>query len=205
MSLVIREQSRRDFEPVPAGTHLAVCTAVVDMGVQDDSKYQPRAKVYVRWELPGLSIKWRDKQGAEHSGPMVIGKTYTKSLAPKATLRADLESWRGKTFSAAEFKAFDVASILGAPCMLGIQHHDGADGRTYADVVAVMRAPPEAAPKAAAKLLAYDVDDPNPEMFALLPTWLQKKISARLPEPEREAAKAQPAIADAKFNDDIPF
>lgn len=43
-----------DFEVAPAGNHVAICNAVVDLGLQPGSKMYPDPKhqVYIRFELP---------------------------------------------------------------------------------------------------------------------------------------------------------
>jgi hypothetical protein len=43
----------------------------------------------------------------------------------KANLRAFLTSWRGKAFTEEEAKDFDVAKLIGAPCLLNIIHKQG--------------------------------------------------------------------------------
>jgi hypothetical protein len=179
MSLVIEYTNSRDFKPVPAGTHLAVCVMVVDLGVQNDSKYKPRAKLYVRWEIPGVIVSWHDRNGNERTGPAVIGKYYTKSLAPKSNLRTDLESWRGRSLTDDELRSFDVTAILGKPCQLGIVHVDGGD-RIRANIAAVMGAPKGVAPKPSGKLIAFDVDRWVQVAFEALPEWLQERINERI-------------------------
>jgi hypothetical protein len=138
---------------------------VVDLGVQNDSQFGPREKLYVGWEIPGVIVSWRDRDGNECTGPALIGKDYTKSLAPKSTLRAHLEGWRGRSFTDDELRSFDVAAILGKPCQLSIVHVDRGD-RTYANVAAVMGPPKGAAPKPSGKPIAFDVDASDEETFA---------------------------------------
>jgi hypothetical protein len=207
MTFVIREE-RKNFKPVPAGTHAAICVSIVNMGIQNDSKFGPRRKIYFRWELPGEQTSWRDKQGNEHHGPMTIGKSYTYSLNEKSTLCQDLESWRGKLFTDAERKAgVDVSDFLGKSCILGIVHKGSGD-KVFADVKTVMGAPPSVKLRASGTLIAYDADDHDPELFALLPSWLQQKISDRIVAPAK-VEKAQPSQTAAdvgvEFDDEIPF
>jgi hypothetical protein len=208
MTLLIRETTTSNFQPVPIGVHAAVCIMVVDLGVQNDSKYKPRRKLYLRWELPNQRTTWHDKNGEQHSGPMTIGKTYTMSLAPKSNLRADLEAWRGRAFTETELRGFDVRTILGKPCMLVISHRDAGD-KVFANITAVAAAPKDAALKPCGKLIAYDTDDHDPEMFALLPEWLQKKIDQRRTDPPLGTVTAPApgggAPSNAEFNDNIPF
>jgi hypothetical protein len=210
VSLVLKNQGSTDFTPVPAGTHLAICVLVVDMGVQPGNGiYKPRHQLFLSWELPNELLSWKDKNGRQQSGPMRIGRTYTMSLAPKANLRADLESWRGKLFTDEELKSFDVSAILGAPCLLGVVHKEST-GKTRAAVSCVMRvATGTQVPAPKSPLIAYDVDQDDPESFAALPPWLQEKIKNRMEpaaaEASTETVGASEAAADQDFNDAIPF
>lgn len=207
MGLVAKDKGGGDFKVVPAGTHVAICVMVIDLGVQGGGKFNPMQKVYIRWELPNEPIKWKDAEGFEHEGPMVIGKEYTNSLSLKANLRADLEAWRGKTFTEQELKGFDLTAILGKPCMLGITHNKTPE-KTYANISAVMgltKGMP--LPKQTNKSVMYTPDEHNQQAFESLPEWLQKKIDARIhntPAPTIDQHGRQPG-EDDEFGDSIPF
>lgn len=107
-----------DFTPAPVGTHIARCYKIVDIGTQHgeyQGKPNARNQVLVFWELP--------TEQYEHNGdskPYSVSKFYTNSLNEKATLRADLESWRGRAFTEAELQGFDLNNILGKPCMVTV-------------------------------------------------------------------------------------
>lgn len=204
MSTVAKSKASSDFKPVPAGTHAAVCTMVVDMGVQPGGKFKPKHQIYLRWEIPAEVVEWTDAEGNKKSGPAVIGRTYTLSLSEKANLRADLESWRGRLFSEAELAGFDVADVLGKPCVLGITHKQGADGKTYANVATVSGLMKGLAkPVATGKLLKYDIDNHDPAVFDQLPGWLQTKINDRVPD-AAETVQAN-GSSEPEFDDEIPF
>ena len=86
------------FTPVPAGSHLAVCYRIIDLGTQkvvfqNENKFL--RKVMVSWELPDEKM--------DDGRPFVISKRYTWSMHEKATLRKHLEAWRGKGFSEEDF------------------------------------------------------------------------------------------------------
>lgn len=200
MTLIAKNKGGSDFKPAPAGTHVAICNLVADMGVQPTAKYAPRHQVYVRWELPNEIATWKDAAGKEQTGPMMIGQKYTMSLSEKANLRADLESWRGRVFTEAELRGFDIKNILGKPCMLGIAHNVTPQ-KTYATISAVMGLtkgvtvpPPSVTP------IAYDIDAHDPAVFAQLPAWLQEAINGRI-----RSDKATTVAAEGDFDDDIPF
>lgn len=201
MSLIAKDKGGADFKPVPAGTHVAVCTMVADMGVQPTGKFKPKPQVYIRWELPNEVTSWKDGDGVEHTGPMVIGKKYTVSLSEKANLRGDLESWRGKLFTEQELEGFDIRNILGKACMLGVTHNV-VGTKTYANISAVMGLPKGTTPpKPSVEPIAYDVDAHNPAIFQKLPPWLQEAISNRVKSDTAQTV----SNGDTPFDDDIPF
>lgn len=202
MSLIAKDKGGT-FKPVPAGTHVAVCTMVVDMGVQPSARFKPSAKVYIRWELPNEVTEYTTADGQKKSGPMVIGKQYTLSLNEKANLRGDLESWRGKIFTKEELNGFNLTNILGKPCMIGVTHNQSGD-KTYANVSAVMGLSKGiAVPKATGELVAYSIDEHTDEMFAKLPPWLQEAIQDRVTNDVPKTVSHD--TPDPDFDDPIPF
>jgi hypothetical protein len=69
--------------------------------------------------------------------PFIVQKRYTASLNEKATLRKELESWRGRPFTQEELDAFDLDKLIGANCQLNIQHVT-KEGKLYANVVSIV-------------------------------------------------------------------
>lgn len=143
MSIIITAgSSGPKSDPVPAGTHSAVCYGVVDLGTQESEQYGPKAKIALLWEIPDERIEVKGK-----SLPRGISKRYTASLNEKANLRKDLEAWRGRQFTAAELAGFDLANILGKSCLLNVIHQDTPRG-TFSGVAGVMPLPKGMPPKA---------------------------------------------------------
>jgi hypothetical protein len=191
----------KDFDPVPEGSHLAVCDMFVDLGLQD-TNFGTKHKIYLRWQIPSLRMKW-EKDGVEHEGPMAIGSKFTLSLHEKATLRQILQSWRGKAFSADELKKFDVTTILGKPCLITVTHAPKDGGGVYANVGAVAKLPQGIpAPELEGEAILYDAD--NLGSFEKLRPWLQDLVKSQKQESEPEPrGEPQPAYAD--LDDDVPF
>src|SRR6478735_3792609 len=89
-----------NFTPPPAGTFPAICYRILDLGTQHGSyKGKPRVahKILISWEIKD------DEAVMEDGRPMSIHQNYTWSMNEKAALRKDLESWRGKRFTEADF------------------------------------------------------------------------------------------------------
>ena len=204
MSLIAKDKGGADFKPVPAGTHVAVCTMVVDMGVQASARFAPKPQVYIRWELPNEIMEYTDKDGKKQSGPMVIGQKYTLSLSKKANLRSDLESWRGRMFTEEELKGFNLTAILGKPCMLGVTHNVTPD-KTYANIAAVMGLSKGiVAPKPSGELIAYSIDEHSEATWGKLPNWLKEAINDRVTNDKPQTVSSS-GSADPEFDDDLPF
>lgn len=129
MALIIKENEAH-FEPAPPGLHSAVCVDVVDLGLVD-GKFGPKRKLKLIWQT-----KARNKQGERFQ----IRASYTQSLAEGANLRRDLESWRGRSFTPEERKAFDVERLIGVNCQINVKHNVSKEGRTYANATAVLPA-----------------------------------------------------------------
>lgn len=201
MPFNVRNTGAREFRLVPEGIHDAVCTMVVDCGIQPGGKFRPRHQVYIRWEIPSERVQWTDRFGEKHEGPMNIGKFYTASLAEKAALRRDLENWRGRAFTREELAGFDLFRILGTACRLLVTHASHG-GETYANVTGVMGFPRDAEkPGAEHRLVKYSPEEP--EQFDELPQWLRDKVASALTSPgsRRQASSA----GEEEFQDELPF
>lgn len=122
---------KRTFEPAPEGSHQGVCVDVIDLGILDVNWLGKSKKQHK------INLAWQIAERREDGKPFLVFKRYTLSLGEKANLRKDLESWRGRAFTREEELGFDVESVLGANCLLNIQHNHVGD-RTYANVVSVM-------------------------------------------------------------------
>lgn len=205
--------SAGNFEPVAAGTHIAICDMVVDLGVQPGSGMYPTPKrqVFIRFEFPNERMEW-EKDGKKLTGPAVLGKTYTASMNEKANLRRDLGSWRGKSFTDEEAEAFDVSAILGKSCMVSITHTAKGE-KTYANITGLLKLMKGIDPKTLLPEIPpiyYGPDDTT--KYALLPEWLQKKIDTQIivktataPAPGDKGPEYTDADALQITDDDIPF
>jgi hypothetical protein len=123
-----------DFVPAPAGAHAAVCCDVVDLGMLEvayGGKKKSQHKIRIVWQIAEVR---------NDNKPFTVNKRYTNSLHEKATLRKDLESWRGVSFTDAELQGFDLEVLLSVPCLLNVVQVK-KDGETYSNVTTIMRLP----------------------------------------------------------------
>lgn len=169
----IAKESGKDFKPMPSGSHIARCMAVISLGTQPSPMYPSSFKVMLMWEVPGEPIEIDGKPA-----PMVIQKEYTLSLSEKANLRHDLQSWRGKVFTKEELEGFDVAKVLGQPCMLSVVHKTSGKGKVYGVVAGISGVPKGVqCPPAWHKPVQYEIEQEQDDVYKALPEWIQKKIA----------------------------
>lgn len=122
----------KQFTPAPAGVHQAVCCDIVDLGMvttEWEGKKRTSHKVYLVWQIGEVN--------QETGKRFTARKRYTASLHEKASLRKDLQSWRGRPFTGDELRAFDLDNVLGVGAQLNIVHAE-VDGSVYANVEAIM-------------------------------------------------------------------
>lgn len=196
--MIVKDTGGSDFEPVSAGSHVAICTTLAGFGLQE-TPWGTKEKLALTFTIPGetVEIEGEDK-------PRVLTETYTASLSEKATLRKVLEAWRGKSFTPEELAGFDMKKILGKPCMITVVHVTKGD-RTYANIAGVGAMPKgmtvDKVPDA--DLVYYDPETHDDAAFESLPEWMQKRVQDRV---QAEAVEPVPAPADDGFqDDDIPF
>ena len=201
MGRYAKESGGGDFQQAPPGTHVARCIKLIDLGTQHgeyEGKPTVREQVVVQWELPGETID-TDK-GAQ---PMIVSKFYTNSLSEKATLRADLEAWRGRQFTPDELASFDLEKILGAPCLVNVIHSDKGKAR----VKGVMSLPKGTiCPPAHNTPSAFWLDPWDYNAYMSLSEGFRNIIveSDEVKDMVGGSATISPAARDAP-DDDIPF
>ena len=186
MPIILPEE--QSYELAPAGSHTAVCFLVADLGTQT-GMYGPKPQILFSWELP-------DEQMAD-GRPFTVSRRYTLSSSRKSTLRDHVESWLGRTLTAADLSRFDLSQLLGSMCLIGIKHETRDDGRTFANVMSVMKRPkavPERLPCTNGAIAFSLTDRPfHQNEFEALPQWVRDAVM-RSPEYEM-ATKPQAQVS----------
>lgn len=191
------------FTPAPAGTHVARCFRIIDLGMQHGEYMgEPtrRSQVLISWELPNEFI---DIEGEQR--PITTSKFYTNSLGEKANLRKDLESWRGRGFTTDELKKFDLENIVGAPCMLTIVSKE--NGKTKVATVSGLPRGTEC-PAQVNDSFTFWLDEFDEEKFDGISEKIQDiiKKSEEYPQIVNGGYPSQSASPPSDFSDDdIPF
>jgi hypothetical protein len=216
MSLTAKDSGGGSFTPVAPGMHLARCYRIVDMGTQK-TEYQGQVKhlqkVMIQFEVHGEDDNG-DALVTSKGEPMSISKNFTLSLAEKATLRKDLQAWRGRDFTPEELRGFELKNVLGAWAMITAAKSMGNNGKEYTNIVSINPVPvtikKAGLPEGFNKLAMFVIENPDMELFETFGNGLKEKISS---SPEWRARNgdmpaSKPGSTGSGFDDmddDIPF
>ena len=204
MSLIAKG-NETNITPIEEGTHIAVCSALIDLGLQPpyNEKFKQAYKVMISFAVTDET--YTNNEGEEVF--KTISKEYTNSLNNKAALYKDLNAWRGKKFTLQELQGFNLRNIVGVPCQISITHTE-KDGNKYANIGSVTGIPKGMKVDAdEINTLVFDLDDPSTYVdFHEIPKWIQEKITAcvdfeRLPFYEYYAKLELEEIED----EELPF
>lgn len=204
---IIAQNKGGNYEPVPAGNHLARCYSMIQIGTVIDPTFQtPRSLVRITWELPGERKVFKEENGEQ---PYSISKEYTISMNEKANLRKDLESWRGKGFSEQEAEAFDITKLLGVPCLLNVIHKKSKQGNnTYAVVSGISPVPKGMnCPKQENATFELSYSNWDDKKYSALPDFIKEKMQ-QTSEFKAILEGEQPPVGDEPAEnkaDDLPF
>jgi len=202
MSLTVTANGESKIAPIEPGTYLAVCSMVIDLGMQYNETYKNSSrKVLIMWELPAETITI---DGEER--PRTISKQYTASLNERATLRQDLASWRGRDFTTDELEAFDLQNIAGASCYINIIRTE-RNGRTYSNISSIM-----ALPRGVGKgtlshpPLVFDLDASSVSDVDKLPKWIAEIIKkSETYQDKLVVPEGSKLVEDSDDDGELPF
>ncbi len=216
MALTAKATSDSNFTPVPQGMHLARCYRVVDLGTQK-TEYQGQVKhlpkVMLQFEVHGNDDDNRPIV-TQKGEPMSISKNFTLSLAEKATLRKDLQTWRGREFTQAELNGFELKNVLGAWATISVIKAMGNNGKEYtniANINSVPKAMKANLPEGHNKCAAFYIESPDMDMFETFSDNLRAKIELSPEWQARQGNQSAKALSSSKgsgfddMDDDIPF
>jgi len=210
---LIAQNNGTTFKPIPQGVHIGRCYRVIDLGTQEGEykgKKKISRKIMLAWELHG-----EDEEGNklvnDEGKPLVISKRYTLSLADKAALRSDLESWRGKAFTPAELGGFDVSVLIDAYALINVKHEVNGE-TTYSNVASISPLPKamrEAKPIGILETQLFDVTEPDMKLFETFSDKLKETINQcrewTKPPSVNKAAANSGADSFADIEDDVVF
>lgn len=193
-----------NYAPVDAGTYVARCVSMIHLGTLNEEfngEKKELNKVRISWELPTELKVFKEENGEQ---PQLVSKDFTLSMHEKSSLRKFLQSWRGKSFTEAEAKSFDITKLMGKPCMLSIIHKLGkASGKAYADISSVsVMVKGMVCPDQINESFEYSVLNHSEELFAKIPKFIQEKI---VTSKEYKAKGISTPVVTEENTEEVPF
>lgn len=138
---MIIENKESNFERIktPTGLQHAVCSQIIDIGLQRtffNGEDKVTHKMIILFELE-KRIEVGDFNGQRY----LVSKKYTVSLHEKATLLKDLNSWRGKAMTDDDKKHFDTDKLVGVNCFLNLMEKEKHDGGSFIEIASISPVP----------------------------------------------------------------
>lgn len=210
MTFIVRASEGGSFTPVPPGMHLARCYRIVDLGTQKTEymgtvKYLP--KVMLQFEVHS-----EDEDGnplvTNKGEPMTISKNYTVSLSEKASLRNDLQTWRGRDFTADELRGFELEKILGQWAMISVTKTTGNNGKEYTNIANINPVPSNikkaGLPDGYNQAQMFTITNADMAMYETFSDGLRNKIASS-PEWQSRTVMNNDTFQDDPLDGDVPF
>lgn len=178
--------------PLEAGTYPARLVQVVDLGLQPQRPWQgeekpPKPEVHFTYEL--LDEFLLDEEGND----LEDKPRWQSETLPMNSLDSDLakSTQRYYALDPSEEKGGDWVELLGTPCMVTItaqkdkKGKEDDDGNTiiYNNIASVQTMRDKDAKKASPlvnEAKAFDMEDPDMEVYFSLPDWIRNKIKESL-------------------------
>jgi hypothetical protein len=199
-----------NYELAPEGSFAARLYSLIDLGTQETA-FGVKHQLFLSWEID---------ERTEDGKPFTVSRRFTWSLHEKSGLRSPVEALLGRKLADDELKfGFDIAQLLGATCLVTIEHSMKGD-RNYANVKSVSPLPKgmNCQPAVNAKKFLWLTGDGwNITVFDGLTEWMRQTIEKSpeyhalwapkpkaKPVPSKPIAAQKPTIAD-DLNDAIPF
>lgn len=193
------KDNKKSFELIPKGPHMARCSRIIEIGIQNSPQYGPSDKVVIAFNLPNVTMTMGDGTTKQRmiSNPFGITLSsdeksnmfkYTKALDPNG-------------------EATNLGDFLNKPCQIVIGHHaSGKDGtvRDRLDSVSPIL-PGLPVPDLDIEPFWFEWDRPSQEVWKKIPKFTQDLIrqATNLPGSKVEAMIA--ADDAGEQYDELPF
>lgn len=174
---IIARNEGTEFQKAEPGQYNAVCCDVVDLGIVETTWKGNVKKVHK------CAIIFQLDESNDEGKRFEIAERFTVSMFDNARLRKFLGDWRGRPYSDDEAEAgAPLHKLEGVNALVQVVHNE-SNGKTYANVGTIMKAPKGSTPM-------------KIEGYTRSTHW------KKTPEPE-EASRPQEQPADE--DDDLPF
>lgn len=165
MSLKPDRPNSEPFQLAPEGTHVALCTHVIDMGMQT-TPWGIKRQVYIAFELSEPLMA--------DGRPFIVSRVFTNSLHEKSALRQIIEPWIGR--KEIEDEDFELSTLAGRPALVIVSHREGIKG-VFADILFVAPLPKGTLPpKPMNKIVVFDIDESDSSVIDGVPIWLRNRV-----------------------------
>lgn len=173
-----------NYQVIEQGNYPARLVQVIDLGLQAQRPYQgqekpPAHEVMLTYELVNEFAK--DDEGND----MTDKPRWISETMPLRSLESDLatSTKRIKVFDPTLASGGDLVRLLSSPCMVAVVHkpHKTDKDKVYTNIGNVT--PPMKGfpmPELVNEPKAFDLTEPDLEIFGSLPDWLQGKIKENL-------------------------
>jgi hypothetical protein len=122
------------FKPHDEGQFAAVCADVVSLGAKIEQFPGKPARIMDKCALVFVT----DTEGETKE----IAREFSVSMNEKASLRAFLEAWRGKSYTEDQAKTgVPLAKLVGHGALISVEHRQSVKGRTYGNIKAISPLP----------------------------------------------------------------
>lgn len=171
-------KTTKNFDPVPAGNHVARLYQIIHIGtVKTVWNNQEKLTDKVRLTFELCNEKKVFKEG-EEAKPFSISREFSFYMSAKANLKKFVEGMIGTALDEDEAATFDLEALLGEPCLLNVVHVVKGDN-TYANVQAATPLPKGMiAPALTNEKVVIDVNTATQEQIDALPEFLSDKIKS---------------------------
>ena len=172
MALNIREMTDTSFINLKPGTYKSRVTGVAELGLQETT-YKDVQKIQKQIALL-FSVFENDG-----STPVILGKSFAMTIRDNATLRKAIIAIRGKDFTPEELNDWDLAELLGLPCLITIDQYERKGYTNMAIKQITTSLTDSTTPEIEVKdYIYFDIDDMETwTSFTRMPKWLQIKIN----------------------------
>lgn len=166
----IKDRAKPKIPPVAAGSYMAVCIGVIDLGEQYSEKFKSYSnKVQIVFELPGETIEVDGKQE-----PRQLSREFSVATKKNSGLRMFLSAWNGRTYSDDDFLELDMFDQIGRPALLNVVLNETGEYANIESAIQIPRGIPD--PVSTTAPIRWDMDSWDDAVFQTLPEWVQEKI-----------------------------
>lgn len=213
ISKIAEKKGKTEFAPLDEGTYPARVVRIIDLGLQVQKDWKTGEiklwensgkpviypKIWVDFELPTEMITIKEEEK-----PRWLGREFTVSSSEKAAIKALIT---------ATGCGSNISMAIGKPVMVQVGHTQSGKAKVT-NVMPIMKG--LTVPPLVNSPVIFDLDDPSPDAFDILPEFLKNMIIPHLPQgfitsPPVESngggdtQKETEVSSSSSFNDDIPF